>query len=92
MGYIGRKFVTLTEAERKLKQKKGCDQPYERGHSCQLKQTQLFCIDIPGVGEQSSEYLGNEDEDIQEKMWYTEPYISFNSLISTHRYTTIKII
>lgn len=43
----------LTPAERREKQRKGlcyfCDQPYSRNHSCQLKQTQLFTVEIPGV-------------------------------------------
>jgi len=47
---------TLTAAERADKLAKGlcffCDQPYARGHQCNIKKTQLFLIEIPGVAEE----------------------------------------
>ena len=60
---------TLTSAERAEKLAKGlcffCDQPYERGHKCNIKKIQLFLIEIPGKDdEELAELVQETDEDL----------------------------
>ena len=54
-----------------MKQEKGlsyfCYKPYERGHGFQLKQKQLFYIDILGIDEQSREEIDVEEEVVQRR-------------------------
>jgi len=57
----------LVASERTEKLAKGLcffyDQPYERGHKCNIKKTQLFLIEIPGIDEEEggSEVMGKEE-------------------------------
>ncbi|KAJ8448024.1 hypothetical protein Cgig2_028900 [Carnegiea gigantea] len=49
----------ISAAERAEKNAKGlcyfCDQPYERGHKCSNKKTQLFLVEIPGETNEEDE-------------------------------------
>jgi len=85
---------TLTPAERAEKLAKGlcffCDQPYERGHKCNIKKTQLFLIEIPGVeeDEEDGELLGEEENELGSE---EGPQISINALSGVQGFQTMRV-
>lgn len=87
------KLKTLTAAERveKLAQRLYffCDMPYERGHKCNIKKTQLFLIEIPG-----SEDEGMEEEGVVDYEYESEgetPHISVNTLCGNQSFQTMRV-
>lgn len=84
---------TLTAAERAEKLAKGlcffCDTPYERGHKCNIKKTQLFLIEIP-----RSEDKGMEEEGAIDYEYESEgetPHISVNDLCGNQSFQTMRV-
>jgi len=71
-----------------------CDQPYEKGHQCQIKRTQLCLVKVPGVG-------GNECEELEEvglgedaigfEMVETDPCISIQAVNGIPQYQTMRV-
>ncbi|KAL2905959.1 Transposon Ty3-I Gag-Pol polyprotein [Bienertia sinuspersici] len=93
--------TTLTAVERREKQLKGlcyfCDKPYEKGHKCQLKQAQLFLVEIPGVGEELKDSDREEEEaeyeHVGQKLELSEisSCISINALSGSHNFQTMRV-
>ena len=85
----------MTASERAEKLAKGlcffCDQPYARGHKFNIKKTQLFLIEIPGVGEVEE---GGEDREEERKAMEEEETacISINALSGLQGYQTMRVI
>jgi len=85
---------TLTASERAEKLAKElcffCDQPYERGHKCNLKKTQLFLIEIPGQDEDEActDLDGGEEEELVDK---STPQISVNALSGVQGFQTMRV-
>lgn len=82
----------LTPAERADKQAKGlcyfCDAPYDKGHKCQIQQTQLFAIEIPGLDD---EEYGEDGVEETLEMFQKEPYISISALFGNYGYNTMRV-
>ena len=60
-----------------------CDQPYEGGHKCQNRRTQLFLVEVPGIiGDESDdiEEAGLEEDMIGFEMLETDPCISLHTV------------
>jgi len=81
----------LIVAERAEKLAKGlcffCDQPYEKGHKCDIKKTQLFLIEIPGIEEEEEDYEGREEESLEKEV----PHISVNALSGLQGYQIMRV-
>jgi len=91
------RFISV--AERAEKSAKGfcyfCDQPYERGHKCATKNTQLFLVEIPGdtSEEESGEVeLRGDGEPVGFEMLETEPCISLQAVNEVQGYQTMRLI
>ena len=88
------KLKTLIAAERDEKLAKGlcffCDQPYERGHKCNIKKTQLFLIEIPEIEEDEvdSDRVEEEGKELVEE---EIPHISINALSGLQGYQTMRV-
>ena len=68
-----------------------CDQPYERGHRCNIKKTQLFLIEIPGEDdEESAELLPETGDDLSEET-EVQPQISMLALSGAQGFQTMRI-
>ncbi|VFQ81961.1 unnamed protein product [Cuscuta campestris] len=86
----------LSAAERAEKSAKGlcyfCDQPYERGHKCATRKTQLFLVEIPG--DEVDDDIGEGealDENINFEILETEPCISFHAVNGIAGYQTMRV-
>ncbi|KAL8087895.1 hypothetical protein AgCh_037873 [Apium graveolens] len=64
-----------------------CDQPYERGHKCKFRESQLFTVEVPGDVEQIDE----EREMIQSVLEESEPCISVSTLAGGQNFQTMRI-
>ena len=87
---------TLTPAERAEKLAKGlcfcCDQPYERGHKCNIKKTQLFLIKIPGQDDEEEDMVEVEELDEDECDFYKDnPQISVHALSGNQNFQTMRV-
>ena len=85
----------MTSAERAEKLAKGlcffCDQPYERGHKCNIKKIQLFLIEIPGKDdEELAELVQETDEDLGGRM-EDQPQISMHTLSGSKSFQTMRV-
>lgn len=52
-----------------------CDKPFERGHKCASRSTQLFLVEVQGSGETEDEERQGKGELVQ-----THPQISMNAM------------
>lgn len=69
-----------------------CAQPYERGHKSQLKQSQLFLVEIPGCEEVGEVQEGIEDMDVVEFEAETiDPHIFVHALSDNHNFQTTRV-
>lgn len=64
-----------------------CDEPYERGHKCKFRESQLFTVEVPGDLEQVIE----EEEEIQSDLEIKEPCISVNALAGGQNFQTMRV-
>jgi len=85
----------LTAAEKADKLAKGLcffyDQPYERGHKRNIKKTQLFLIEIPGVAEEEEDSNEEEEEVGRDNPEEDIPHISINALSGIQGYQTMRV-
>jgi len=88
----------ISAAERAEKSAKGlcyfCDQPYERGHKCATKSTQLFLVEIPGgssEAEDGEEGVEREGEPVGFEMLEIEPCISLQAVNGVQGYQTMRL-
>jgi len=65
-----------------------CDTPYERRHKCNIKKTQLFLIEIPGIEEEEGE---EENDSVEYKMEGETPHISINALCGNQSFQTMRV-
>ena len=91
----------ISAAERADKIAKGlcyfCDQPYERGHKCPTKQSQLFLVEVPA--EVDSEKIEDGENDSAEldgksvgfEMIETEPCISLQAINGVQGFQTMRV-
>jgi len=89
---------TLTSAERAEKLAKGlcffCDQHYEKDHRSNIKKTQLFLIEIPGMEDEEEEVEpGEVEEDTQTDcdFYLDNPQISVHALSGNKCFQTMRV-
>lgn len=63
-----------------------CDKPFERGHKCASRNSQLFLVEVQGSDETDEEECQNVEELVQ-----TEPQISINAIRGQPRYHTMRV-
>ncbi|VFQ67546.1 unnamed protein product [Cuscuta campestris] len=85
----------LSAAERAEKSAKGlcyfCDEPYEKGHKCQTRKTQLFLVEIPGDDLANDEEEALLDGHNEFEILETEPCISFHAVNGITGYQTMRV-
>ena len=68
-----------------------CNQPFDKGHKCRSRTTQLFLVEVPGEDEQdredTHEFSGEIDFDSREM----EPQISMNAMNGVSGFHTMRI-
>jgi len=68
-----------------------CDQPFEKGHRCGSKTTQLFLVEIPSEGDEengdTNEFAGKLDFVAEE----LEPLVSMNAMNGATGFHTMRI-
>lgn len=84
--------INISREERREKQLKGecyfCDKPYERGHKCNLRQTQIFLIEIPAFEEEDNDEQGSQEYfEVRD----VEPCISVTALSGSHSFQTMRV-
>lgn len=62
--------------------------PYERGHNCNIKKTQLFLIEILGTEEEEGE---QENDNVEYEMEGETPQISVNALCGNQSFQTMRV-
>jgi len=91
----------ISAAERAEKIVKGlcyfCDQPYERGHKCQTKKSQLFLVEGPAecdddeVETSENECAESEGKAMGFEMIETEPCISLQAINGIQGFQTMRV-
>ena len=71
-----------------------CDKPFERGHKCATKSTQLFLVEEPRLGEdytQEKEPCSWENEEHEFEYQELQPQISVNALGGLQGYQSMRV-
>ena len=91
----------ISAAERAEKIAKGlcyfCDNPYERGHRCPTKRSQLFLVEVPADTPEEEELVEDlqpppvEQQAMGFEMLEPEPFISLQALNGIQGYQTMRV-
>lgn len=66
-----------------------CDKPFERGHKCANKGTQLFLVEVVGEEEQEMTEIEQLDTSQLNEEWQGDPLISLHAISGSTGYQTI---
>ena len=68
-----------------------CDQPFDKGHKCQEKTTQLFLIEIPGEEGKENEGTNEFSREINFGSDEAEPRVPMNAMNGAGGFLTMRI-